>query len=144
MKKDKMRLNCRKGDKEIRGVIFNNAYTSKFQLILCFNIDLKRAWLEDSAILSDLTGYYLAKTLIKLSSKFEPCSSNASESCNSHQLLSSFDRDLKNPTSYTVYSSGQTTMRVEKRQFAWEFSQLSCAGQTRTRVAWLDQCARVH
>jgi hypothetical protein len=27
-------------------------------------------------------------------------------------------------------------MRVEKREFAWEFSQLSCLGQTRTRVAW--------
>jgi hypothetical protein len=27
-------------------------------------------------------------------------------------------------------------MRVEKREFAWEFSQLSCSGQTRTRVAW--------
>jgi hypothetical protein len=27
-------------------------------------------------------------------------------------------------------------MRVEKREFAWEFSQLSCPGQTRTRVAW--------
>jgi hypothetical protein len=27
-------------------------------------------------------------------------------------------------------------MRVEKREFAWEFSQLSCPGQTRTRVTW--------
>jgi hypothetical protein len=27
-------------------------------------------------------------------------------------------------------------MRVEKREFAREFSQLSCPGQTRTRVAW--------
>jgi hypothetical protein len=27
-------------------------------------------------------------------------------------------------------------MRVEKREFAWKFSQLSCPGQTRTRVAW--------
>jgi hypothetical protein len=27
-------------------------------------------------------------------------------------------------------------MRVEKREFAWEFSQLSCPGQKRTRVAW--------
>jgi hypothetical protein len=27
-------------------------------------------------------------------------------------------------------------MRVEKREFAWEFSQFSCPGQTRTRVAW--------
>jgi hypothetical protein len=27
-------------------------------------------------------------------------------------------------------------MRAEKREFAWEFSQLSRPGQTRTRVAW--------
>jgi hypothetical protein len=27
-------------------------------------------------------------------------------------------------------------MKVEKREFAWEFSQLSCPGQTRTRVTW--------
>jgi hypothetical protein len=27
-------------------------------------------------------------------------------------------------------------MRIEKWEFAWEFSQLSCPGQTRTRVAW--------
>jgi hypothetical protein len=27
-------------------------------------------------------------------------------------------------------------VRVEKREFAWEFSQLSCLGQTRTRVVW--------
>ena len=27
-------------------------------------------------------------------------------------------------------------MRVDKREFAWEFHQLSCPGQTRTRVAW--------
>jgi hypothetical protein len=27
-------------------------------------------------------------------------------------------------------------MRVEKQEFAWEFSQLSCLGKTRTRVAW--------
>ena len=27
-------------------------------------------------------------------------------------------------------------MRVEKREFVWEFSQLFCPGQTRTRVAW--------
>ena len=25
---------------------------------------------------------------------------------------------------------------VEKREFVWEFSQLSCRGQTRTRAAW--------
>ena len=30
----------------------------------------------------------------------------------------------------------QTRMRVEKREFAREFSQLSYPGQTRTRVAW--------
>ena len=27
-------------------------------------------------------------------------------------------------------------MRVEKQEFVWEFSQLPCPGQTRTRVAW--------
>ena len=27
-------------------------------------------------------------------------------------------------------------MRVDKREFTWEFHQLSCPGQTRTRVAW--------
>ena len=27
-------------------------------------------------------------------------------------------------------------MRVGKREFTWEFHQLSCPGQTRTRVAW--------
>jgi hypothetical protein len=27
-------------------------------------------------------------------------------------------------------------MGDEKREFAWEFSQLSCSGQTRTRVSW--------
>ena len=27
-------------------------------------------------------------------------------------------------------------MRVEKQEFVWEFTQLSCPGQTRTRVAW--------
>jgi hypothetical protein len=27
-------------------------------------------------------------------------------------------------------------MRVERREFVWKFSQLSCPGQTRTRVAW--------
>jgi hypothetical protein len=30
----------------------------------------------------------------------------------------------------------KSCMRVEKREFAWEFSQLSCPGQTRTRVTW--------
>ena len=52
MKKDKMRLNCKKGDKKIT-VIFNaRSYTSKFQLILCFNIDLKE--FKDSFILKVL------------------------------------------------------------------------------------------
>ena len=27
-------------------------------------------------------------------------------------------------------------MRVDKREFVWQFSQLSCPGQTRTRVTW--------
>jgi hypothetical protein len=36
---------------------------------------------------------------------------------------------------FKYWSFGQTAMRVEKREFAWEFSQLSCPGQTRTRVA---------
>jgi hypothetical protein len=30
----------------------------------------------------------------------------------------------------------KSCMRVEKWEFVWEFSQLSCPGQTRTRVAW--------
>jgi hypothetical protein len=33
-------------------------------------------------------------------------------------------------------NENRSCMRVEKREFAWEFSQLSCLGQTRTRVAW--------
>jgi hypothetical protein len=35
-------------------------------------------------------------------------------------------------------------MRVEKREFAWEFPQLSCPGQTRTRVAWELRSESVH
>jgi hypothetical protein len=35
-------------------------------------------------------------------------------------------------------------MRVEKREFAWEFSQLSCPGQTRTRVAWELRSESLH
>jgi hypothetical protein len=33
-------------------------------------------------------------------------------------------------------NKNKSCMRVEKREFTWEFSQLSCPGQTRTRVAW--------
>jgi hypothetical protein len=33
-------------------------------------------------------------------------------------------------------NENKSCMRVEKREFAWEFSQISCPGQTRTRVAW--------
>jgi hypothetical protein len=32
--------------------------------------------------------------------------------------------------------SPKSEMRVEKREFAWEFPQLTWSGQTRTRVAW--------
>jgi hypothetical protein len=35
-----------------------------------------------------------------------------------------------------VKRENKSCVRVEKREFAWEFSQLSCPGQTRTRVAW--------
>jgi hypothetical protein len=35
-------------------------------------------------------------------------------------------------------------MRVEKREFTWEFSQLSCSGQTRTRVAWELRSESLH
>jgi hypothetical protein len=30
----------------------------------------------------------------------------------------------------------QELMGIDKREFAWEFSQVSCPGQTRTRVEW--------
>ena len=33
-------------------------------------------------------------------------------------------------------NENKSCMRVDKREFVWEFSQLSCPGQTRTRVAW--------
>jgi hypothetical protein len=33
-------------------------------------------------------------------------------------------------------NENKSCMRVEKREFAWDFSQLSWPGQTRTRVAW--------
>jgi hypothetical protein len=35
-------------------------------------------------------------------------------------------------------------MRVKKQEFAWEFSQLSCPGQTRTRVAWELRSESLH
>ena len=37
--------------------------------------------------------------------------------------------------SSTLMSWSNENMRVDKREFAWEFHQLSCPGQTRTRVA---------
>ena len=33
-------------------------------------------------------------------------------------------------------NENKSCMRVDKQEFAWEFHQLSCPGQTRTRVAW--------
>ena len=33
-------------------------------------------------------------------------------------------------------NENKSSMRVEKREFTWEFSQLSLLDQTRTRVAW--------
>ena len=33
-------------------------------------------------------------------------------------------------------NENKSCMRVDKWEFVWEFSQLSCPGQTRTRVAW--------
>ena len=39
--------------------------------------------------------------------------------------------------SYMSWSNeNKSCMRVDKREFTWEFHQLSCPGQTRTRVAW--------
>jgi hypothetical protein len=38
----------------------------------------------------------------------------------------------------------KSCMRVEKREFVWEFSQLSCPGQTRTRVAWELRSESLH
>jgi hypothetical protein len=40
--------------------------------------------------------------------------------------------------------SNESYMRVEKREFAWEFSQLSWPGQTRTRVAWELRSESLH
>ena len=33
-------------------------------------------------------------------------------------------------------------MRVDKREFVWGFSKLSCAGKTRTRVGFFSQVAQ--
>ena len=47
---------------------------------------------------------------------------------------------------YVQVKRGWELMRVEKREFAWEFSQLSCPGQTRMRVdeSWEARvCMRV-
>ena len=44
------------------------------------------------------------------------------------------------------FRKGSNDMRVEKREFVWEFSQLSCPGQTRMRVdeSWQARiCMRV-
>ena len=34
-------------------------------------------------------------------------------------------------------NESKSCMSVDKREFVWEFSRLSCSGQTRTRVAWV-------
>jgi hypothetical protein len=63
-------------------------------------------------------------------------------------------RELRSESLYESFLNSHTRrsnekkscMRVdEKWEFAWEFSQLSCPGQTRTRVdeSWLDITARV-
>ena len=47
---------------------------------------------------------------------------------------------------HVLVKRGWELMRVEKREFAWEFSQLSCPGQTRMRVdkSWEARvCIRV-
>ena len=45
--------------------------------------------------------------------------------------------DLKpNKRQVRACNENKSCMRVEKREFAWEFSQLSLLDQTRTRVAW--------
>jgi hypothetical protein len=41
-------------------------------------------------------------------------------------------------------NENKSCMRVEKREFAREFSQLSCRGQTRTRVAWELRSESLH
>ena len=38
----------------------------------------------------------------------------------------------------------KSCMSVDKRELAWEFHQLSCPGQTRTRVAWELTSERLH
>jgi hypothetical protein len=41
-------------------------------------------------------------------------------------------------------NENKSCMRVEKREFAWKFSQLSCPGKTRIGVAWeFSQLMRV-
>jgi hypothetical protein len=41
-------------------------------------------------------------------------------------------------------NENKSCMRVEKREFAWDFSQLSCPSQTRTRVAWELRSESLH
>jgi hypothetical protein len=41
-------------------------------------------------------------------------------------------------------NENKSCLRVEKREFASEFSQLSCPGQTRTRVAWELRSESLH
>jgi hypothetical protein len=41
-------------------------------------------------------------------------------------------------------NENKSCMRVKKREFAWEFSQLSCPRQTRTRVAWELRSKSLH
>ena len=40
------------------------------------------------------------------------------------------------PPSQKVKFPGWKLMRVEKREFAWDFSQLSCLGRTQVRTTW--------
>ena len=49
-------------------------------------------------------------------------------------VFDTFPEKLKFLFSYN--GKRPTCMRVEKREFTWEFHQLSCPGQTRTRLAW--------
>jgi hypothetical protein len=41
-------------------------------------------------------------------------------------------------------NENKSCMKVEKREFAWEFSQPSCPGQTKTRVAWKLRSESLH
>ena len=41
-------------------------------------------------------------------------------------------------------NENKSCVRVEKREFTWEFSQLSSLGQTRTRVAWELKSESLH